>query len=331
MKNKKWAYRLAAGAMAISVLSLSGCASSEERLKKEENYRKIGIREMEEEDYISAIESFNQALEQAHGIGANEVDICYYKAAAQFAAGGLTDAIATYDALLEYDKKNADTWFLRGIVNIKNHESNLAKEDFANAVKYAGDQEMYLNIYEALQQADLPQEANYYLELGLNEKVGKNPRNLLAKGKMYLVKKDYDKAEEYLKKTVEAGEAEGNLILAQIYEEQNDLSKRDTCLKEYAKIYPDSSVASNLNGLEQMNQGNYKQAAQIFSEGLDKEVVTNRQELWRNLIAAYEYCGKFEEAAEEMAEYVKTFPEDEEAVRENYFLNQKDVSSEKSD
>ncbi len=145
MRGKK-RYMLAGTLFCMGLALANGCSTSEERLEKEEAYRQIGLNAMEEGDYEEAEEAFNNALDEARGLGANEVDICYYKAAAQFASGSLTGAIETYDALLEYDKKNADAWFLRGCVYLKNNESDKAKEDFDKAIQYASDDEMYLHI-----------------------------------------------------------------------------------------------------------------------------------------------------------------------------------------
>ena len=110
-----WKRKSLCALLLLSAATLfAGCASNQARLEKEEAYRKIGINAMESENYAAAIEAFTNALEQAGDVGANEVDICYYKAAAQFAAGSLTDAVETYETLLEYDKENSDAYFLRG-------------------------------------------------------------------------------------------------------------------------------------------------------------------------------------------------------------------------
>ena len=74
-------------ALFAAAFLLSGCAQSKERLEKEEAYRTIGINAMEEGNYEAAMEAFNSALVQANEIGPNEIDICFYKAAAQFASG----------------------------------------------------------------------------------------------------------------------------------------------------------------------------------------------------------------------------------------------------
>jgi len=313
-------YMLAGMLLSIGLLVLSGCSTSEERLEKEEAYRQIGINAMEEGDYGAAIEAFNNALEQARDLGPNEVDICYYKAASQFAAGSLTGAIETYDALLEYDKKNADAWFLRGCVYLKSNESNKAKEDFDNAVKYASDYEMYLHIYNSLSGAGFKEDGEEYLNQALDKRAGRTAKNYTVKGQIYLLKEDLTSAQEQLEKAVEKGDMEARLYLAQVYEMQGKDEEAAKCIDAYVEEYPQSSVAFNQKGLEQMEQGNYTEALELFQEGLSQQKVTNEQELRSNEIAAYEYAGEYEKADEAMERYLADYPDDKDAVREYYFL-----------
>lgn len=316
---------LVTGVATIFVIGcmLTGCTSEEERLEKQEAYREIGINAMEEEKYAEAVEAFNNALEQAKGIGANEVDICYYKAAAQFAAGSYTSAIETYDALLDYDDESSDTYFLRGCVYLKNNESDKAQKDFGAAVKYAKDDEIYLAIYNSLSGAGYEQEGKVYLEEALEKKVGRNAKNYTVKGRIYIVKEQYKKATEALTTAIEKGDVEANLYLAQAYEALEKPEMADACLDAYVKEYPESSVAYNRLGCQEMEAGNYEKAVAYFSQGLELEEVTNEQELRSNLIAAYEYNSDFESAKAEMEKYIKDYPEDTAAAREYLFLNRK--------
>ncbi len=162
-------YFLVTTAALFAACVLAGCTSKQDMLEKEEAYRKIGIDAMESENYMAAIEAFDNALSQADKIGANEVDICYYKAAAQFAAGDLTNSVGTYDTLLEYDNANSDAYFLRGCVYLNMSESGKAQEDFAKAVKFASDDDIYLDIYNSLSGAGYEEEGREYLEKALEK------------------------------------------------------------------------------------------------------------------------------------------------------------------
>ncbi len=315
MRGKK-RYMLAGTLFCMGLALANGCSTSEERLEKEEAYRQIGLNAMEEGDYEEAEEAFNNALDEARGLGANEVDICYYKAAAQFASGSLTGAIETYDALLEYDKKNADAWFLRGCVYLKNNESDKAKEDFDKAIQYASDDEMYLHIYNSLEGAGYTDEAEKYLAQALEKRAGRTARNYTVKGQIYLLKEDLPSAEEQLLKAVDKGDVEGNLYLAQVYQRQGKTEEAEACIGAYIEEYPESSE----KGLKEMEQGNYDKALELFNQGLNQQKVTNAQELRSNQIAAYEYSGDYDSAKEAMESYLKDYPEDEAAKREYLFL-----------
>lgn len=275
---------------------------------------------MEEGNYAEAMEAFNNALNQASGIGANEVDICYYKAAAQFASGSYNSAIETYDALLEYDKKNSDAYFLRGCVYLKNNESDKAQEDFEKAVKYAEDNEIYLEIYQVLEDAGLNKQADTYIKDALEKKEGRTAKNYTVKGRIYLLQEDYENAKKSLVTAVEKGDSYANLYLAKVYESLGEEKEAKACIDAYVEENKESSVAYNQLGRKEMEKENYKEAISYFKQGLELEEVTNEQELRSNLIAAYEYNGDFESAKTEMETYLTDYPEDAAAVRESLFL-----------
>ena len=312
---------LAQAAVCAALILLTGCAGQKERLEKEEAYRTIGIQAMEAGDYEKAMEAFNNALTQVKGLGANEIDICYYKAAAQFAAGSYQDAIETYNAIVESDDQNSDAYFLRGCVYLKSNESEKALSDYEQAVRYAKDDAIYLVIYKSLDGAGYEKEADAYLEEALEKKVGRKAENYTVRGRIYLLKEEYPKAAEALAKAVEKGDAQANLFLAQAYEGMGDEKSAQSCIDAYIKEHPDSSVACNQSGIREMEVGNYTEAIAQFTKGLSMEEVTNEQELRSNLIAAYEYSGDFTKAKELMQAYVEDYPQDLDAQREYWFLS----------
>ncbi len=320
MRKKKACLWIEIAALTAACLFMTGCTTKRERLEKEDAYRTIGINAMESGDYAAAMEAFDSALELADEIGAVEMDICYYKAAAQFAAGNLNDAIETYNALLESDEKNSDAYFLRGSVYLKMNESIKALDDYEKAIEYAENDEIYLVVYNSLNGAGYEKEAKAYLETALEKKAGKKAENYTVRGKIYLLKEMYPEAIEFLTTATEKGDVEANLYLAQAYEASGEEAKADACLDAYIEVNPGSSVDYNRQGKKKMAEGNYAEAISDFTKGLELEQVTNEQELRSNLIAAYEYSGDFEKAKELMQEYVTDYPGDEAAAREYLFL-----------
>ncbi len=76
----------------VTAALLTGCAS--ERTEDELSYRKIGIESMQSGDYEGALAAFDGALACCTGkITDLEIDICYYKAAAQYAAQDTAGAL----------------------------------------------------------------------------------------------------------------------------------------------------------------------------------------------------------------------------------------------
>ena len=119
----------------VTAALLAGCAN--ERTEDELSYRKIGIESMQSGDYEGALAAFDGALACCTGkITDLVIDICYYKAAAQYAAQDTEGALETYNAMIDYDGKNANAYYLRGCLKLGTGDTDGAKQDFADAVKY---------------------------------------------------------------------------------------------------------------------------------------------------------------------------------------------------
>ena len=120
---------------------------------------------MQSGDYEGALAAFDGALACCTGkITDLEIDICYYKAAAQYAAQDTEGALETYNAMIDYDGKNANAYYLRGCLKLGTGDTDGAKQDFADAVKYNhSDYELYINIYKNLAAYDLSEEGEAYL------------------------------------------------------------------------------------------------------------------------------------------------------------------------
>lgn len=71
-----------------AALLFTACGSSEPQ-KKQDAYRQLGIKYMQEGNYEGAVEAFENALDQSGAvIGEEEIDTCYYKAQAQYPQAG---------------------------------------------------------------------------------------------------------------------------------------------------------------------------------------------------------------------------------------------------
>ena len=309
----------AAALLLVTAALLAGCAS--ERTEDELSYRKIGIESMQSGDYEGALAAFDGALACCTGkITDLEIDICYYKAQAQYMAGDTKGALETYTALIDYDKKNADAYYLRGSLYLLEGEDKKAFADYALAVENDdANYDLYIQAYSDLTDAGFPDEAKQYLEDAV-QVPGKDAKDYAMRGKAYALLGEYDKAAEQLDKAVELKSDDAILYRAQVYEATGDSDKAKPLYEEYVKTNEDNPAALGSLGSMLLEAGKYEDALNYIQTALASEDVEDEQNLRRNEILAYEYKGDFASAKEKMASYVEDYPEDETAAREYQFL-----------
>lgn len=327
MKKHRLPY-MVAGAVLFAAL-FTGCTN--ERLEDELDFRKIGINSMQSGDYEGAVAAFNSALSQCVGkITDTELDICYYKAAAQYAGGDIEGALATYQAMIDYDEENGNAYYLHGCLSLKQQDTDTAKKDFANAVKYnPDDYELYVGIYENLAGNNMTEEGEEYLNKAFDIK-GNSAENLTWRGRIYYLLGQYDNAVKELEGAVKKDSAKANLYLAQVYEAEEDSANAEKYYQAYVDSGTADSVAMNALAEIQMEKGNYEAALEDIRQGLAMDNVTNQQELLSNQIIAYEYSGDFTSAWDVVQQYVSLYPDDEAAQREYIFLKNRQSTDESS-
>ena len=327
MKKHRLPY-MVAGAVLFAAL-FTGCTN--ERLEDELDFRKIGINSMQSGDYEGAVAAFNSALSQCVGkITDTELDICYYKAAAQYAGGDIEGALATYQAMIDYDGKNGNAYYLHGCLSLKQQDTDTAKKDFANAVKYnPDDYELYVGIYENLAANNMTDEGEEYLNRAFDIK-GNSAENLTWRGRIYYLLGQYANAVKELEEAVKKDSAKANLYLAQVYEAEEDSANAEKYYQAYVDSGTADSVAMNALAEIQMGKGNYEAALEDIRQGLAMDNVTNQQELLSNQIIAYEYSGDFSSAWDVVQQYVSLYPDDEAAQREYIFLKNRQSTDESS-
>lgn len=322
MNLKKCIWKAAAGAgAALWILaSVSGCGDAKQ-VENEMSLRKTGLGYLDAGDYDKAVLAFNEALGQRAGIVSNlEEDINFYKAYAQMEAGQMKEAVSTYTALADYDKKNADAYYLRGCAYISQGKTKEALKDFEMAEQNKKDSgEMCAGIYEQLMTAGLEKEAAPYLKKGLSIKGDKGPECLM-RGKLYLLSGDYDKAETELGEALEQKEPLADLYLGRLFQARGDSEQSQNYYESYLQDHPnDAAVLYELGSLA-FSRGEYDKAVTWFDQGLGCENIMNKRALWSGKIAALEYAGNFSAALQEMELYLENYPHDEEAQKEYIFL-----------
>ncbi len=336
MKKRNLIIKAAALACAAA-LALSGCGAD---MEAKEHYRELGISDMEAGDYARAIEEFQAALDESVGSVSNlDLDICYYKAQAQYLNGDYEDALETYTALINYNG-DAEAYYLRGCLYYMTgveYEEGQGEADFAAALEAdPNNYELYIGIYEILtsvkDEADktegigdvyvdiTTEEIENYLYEALQIK-GSSASDDMCKGRIYYMLDDQENALEYLQLAADGGETEAYYYLTLLYEETGDTDAADTAFAQYLASDDMDSKGLYEIGTTMMDSGDYDKAVQCFTTGLGLDEVTNEQELTRALIIAYEYSGDFDTAKSLITDYVAAYPDDEEMAREATFLS----------
>ena len=305
-------------------LSVTGC--SKDRTDDELAYRKIGIRSMEQGNYKEAVDSFQKALDQSKGKIRNlELDICMNKAEALYQNGQPEDAIAVCDAVLDYNDKYANAYYLRGNIYLQEGNVQQALSDYELAAKHAdADYGIYIQLYENLSRAGREEDGVKYLNQAMELK-GKGRGYLASRGYIYFLQGDYASAKDELTQAVAIEKKEGEddkaeLYLAQTYDQLGDQNEAAKYYELYAKDHADDAVVLEELGNMAMEQENYGQALTYYQNGLATKSPVNEQKLRRGEIAAMEQLYDFEQAKEKMSQYVLDYPDDEEAAREYLFL-----------
>ena len=119
---------------------------------------------------------------------------------------------------------------------------------------------------------------------------------------------------------VNKGDTKALLYMAQVYEAQGQEKKAKPVYENYLKKNgTDTSTMISLGEI-QMESGKYEEALEMFQQALSTENPENEKRLRRNEIICYENLLDFASAREKMASYLEDYPEDEDAKRENIFL-----------
>ncbi|MBR4706456.1 MAG: tetratricopeptide repeat protein, partial [Pseudobutyrivibrio sp.] len=299
-------------------LSLTACGKYNQA---EIDLRDQGVAAMDAGDYAGAIDCFNQALGKSIGkVTDLEIDINYYKAAAQFNAGEFEEAAKTYTYLIKYDEKNSAAYFLRGSIYAKEGELGKATNDYDAAVAIdEKDYELYIEIYENLKALGYQDQGLTYLNNAIAVK-DKSAEGKYYKGRVYYLMGQTEDAKSNLKEAMDKGVIQANLYMAKIYQDAGDYVTAKELLDEYAKSDQVTSEALATLGDIEMTSGKYESALEYYEAGLKLDSIDNLPVLMKGQVAALERLDRYDEAKEVLTQYLESYPNDETAAKELIFL-----------
>ncbi len=282
--------------------------------------RGMGLAYMGLSRYEEAISFFERALLLSDGTVRDiDFDINYYLATAYFRNGQTEDAVRAYDAILALRPKEKDAYYLRGCVKLYSGDFEGAKQDFDNTM--SGDAKNYdrlIQIYEVLVD-------NGYKEAGkeyLLQVISDNEKSIsdYDLGRIYYYLEDYENAKDCLLRVKITDNYEVSLYLGRTYEALGDYNYASSIYSDYTLNDQSKAEIYNQLGLCRMQMGEYELALMAFQSGMAIEGNEMMQTLKFNEIVAYEYMGDYTTAAVLMSDYLKTYPDDTAAQRENQFL-----------
>ena len=308
--------------MAVVVMAMmflaTGC--SNERQERQLQLREQGISCLENGQYEKALITFQAALEESLGqIGEIELDICFYKAEAQYMLGNVEDAIHTYSTIIGYNN-SSKAYYLRGNLYYSQGNEALALSDYEAAIQYDGknDYELYIGIYEVMQANGNP-DGNIYLDKAANIK-GDTAYDKMQKGRIRFMSGAYGAAIAMLTEAAEGGEKESYYYLTEVYLATDKLTEAKSAMESYiASGIADSYCLYHIAD-SQIEKENYDIAIVCLEAALKLETIPNKQMVMKSLVVAYEKNNDFTSARKILEEYVNIYPEDEDAKRELTFL-----------
>lgn len=271
--------------------------------------------------YDEAIEAFLKCLSLSNGFPQElDYDTNFYLAAAYTKSGRYEEALQVYNAILALDADRENAYFLRGNVEMNLGMNGEAIQDFDKAVQMRPkDYDMLIDIYEILQYFGETDAAKNYLHQALAAE--NQEMDPFVMGRIYYYLGDFQKASIALEEAKEKGGEGSYLYLGLAYEAIQDYNYAASVYNSYLGKYEGSAQIYNQLGLCELQKKDYIKALSAFQSGKQLNDSAMQQSLCFNEIVAYEHLGEFRTAYELMGEYIKNYPDDEQAKREYEFLS----------
>lgn len=280
-----------------------------------------GIAYMGLTDYEQAIAGFLEALGGSNGfVQSVDFDLNYYLAAAYLKNGQNAEAEAVYDAILALRPDEEEAYFLRGNARLARANYDGAREDFDRVI--AMDAENYdrlIAIHEALVYYGYREAGQEYLSSAMLASGDKMSNYDI--GRIYYYLGEYQQASMALEKAKEKGNEQVYLYLGKSYEATGDYNYASSVYNMWVAKDTGCAEIYNQLGLCEMAKGDYRKALAAFQAGMQIEDNDFMQALSFNEIVAYEHLTEYRKAATLLEGYLKSYPDDETAKREQVFLS----------
>ncbi len=301
-------------AIAVSGEAIAGGGGKLDRRAK-------GIAHLARGEYEMAEAAFTDALSCSNGLVDDaDIDINYYLAVAEYKNGDIEDALATCNAICAIRPDDDGAYFLRGKIELALGQKDEAIASFDKTVTLAPtDYDRYVGIYEELHARGYEIEASSYLEKAMS---AGNKLSDYNKGVLEYYLLSYTDARNDLENAKKKGNSENlTLYLGKTYEALGDSSYAMSLYEEFLREDPGAGrIYEQLATCKVLN-GDYQGALDTIETGLTSGNGEGEAGLMFDRVVAYEMLYDFESAKKSMEEYLKLYPDDENARRESVFLS----------
>ena len=283
--------------------------------------RARGIASFGMTEYEAAAEYFLETLSYSDWqVDDIDFDVNFYLADTYERLGDIEMAANTYSAILGLREKDVLAHYRRGADYLQLGRYEDAEADFNRALGLDPDNyDLRIEIAGRLTENGYDEVGRQYLEEFLAEK--EKRLSDYDKGRIYFYMDDYENAKSYFEEARDDDDQNTVLFLGKTYEMLGDYNYATSTYQNYLTKHPEAAFIYNQLGLARIQSGDYAGAKEAFSTAKNLGTTGIEQTLSFNEIVACEYTGDFEQAKSLMATYIKKYPDDEEAAREQIFLS----------
>ena len=271
-------------------------------------------------NYRDAIKQFDEAL-NISVLADLDMDILYYKGKALMYSGAYKEATAIYTDIINRFGEEAHILADRAYTYQKTGDHEKGLDDYDKAITLEPNNYEYsFRKFHLLREMGQDTEANELLSQAAQIEV-KTKSDKFNLAKIHFYQGLFDQAFPELSESFANGFIDAYFYIGEIYNDKKDYSTSKYYYEKYIEeggtgapeVY--NQIASCFIKTEE-----YEQALPYLETGIGYANSDMMRVLLKNEIIVYEKLGDFEKAWAKLQNYITSYPEDEDALRERSFV-----------